>query len=374
VFAFPFASELKWGGTRGNPHPEYARIHRRNRRYLYYKHKAFLARFDTSLLVSATAVPFTVPGIETNSETDRRAAEHHRAARLEVLAQPVGPRERVKNMLRGLGSHQTLKQLQRRVRARVMAPLELRRYAKHRSDLDRELTFTQVNQAYPQRDDAYRYLHHAFEHRCSPAVREHRRYFATGGRGFGENAQHAAWDLLLRELEPRSCLEIGVFRGQVISLWTLIARREGFACDVHAISPFSPAADAVSHYSAGVDYLQDTLRSFDHFGLPHPTTVRALSTDPAAIAHVQSRQWDLIYIDGCHDFEVVLQDYQLCKAQLAPGGVLAIDDSSLDFAFNPPAFAFAGHPGPSTVASMYAQRELQFIGSAGHLNFFRQRG
>ena len=112
-----------------------------------------------------------------------------------------------------------------------------------------------------------------FHRELPPELQAHRVYFRNppkNRRGFGENAFHVLWYLLVREFRPANFLEIGVYRGQVISLVALLSRMNGNACQVHAISPFSPAGDSVSRYRQDVDYYQDTLANFDHFHLPHP--------------------------------------------------------------------------------------------------------
>ncbi|PIR95908.1 MAG: hypothetical protein COT92_03920 [Candidatus Doudnabacteria bacterium CG10_big_fil_rev_8_21_14_0_10_42_18] len=48
IYGLAFASELKWGGTRNNPHPEYGKVLERNKHYLYGKHKDFLHQFCSS--------------------------------------------------------------------------------------------------------------------------------------------------------------------------------------------------------------------------------------------------------------------------------------------------------------------------------------
>src|SRR5206468_1500747 len=127
--------------------------------------------------------------------------------------------------------------------------------------------------------------------------------------------------------KPKSFLEIGVFRGQTISLATLLSRRDGPGCEVHGISPFSSAGDSVSRYAVGVDYYTDTLRNFDRFGLPHAKLLRAYSTDPGARQLIASRTWDVIYIDGNHDYDVARQDWENCSPQVRAGGIVVLDDS-----------------------------------------------
>jgi len=138
-------------------------------------------------------------------------------------------------------------------------------------------------------------------------LRAHRVYFhnvAGNQRGFGENAFHAMWYLLLEEFKPANFLEIAVFRGQIISLAALWAKLRGAHCEVYGISPFSCSGDSVSRYRADTNYYQDTLSNFDHFGLPHPRLLRAFSTDREALDLIASTNWDMIYIDGNHDYEV----------------------------------------------------------------------
>src|ERR1043166_6816135 len=148
----------------------------------------------------------------------------------------------------------------------------------------------------------YRFFHQ----RLPRELTEHREYFRS--RGFGEDAFHVLWHLLFREFRPKNFLEIGVFRGQTLSLAALLSRVNGAACEVQGISPFSTAGDSVSRYQPGVDYYDDTLRNFSHFNLPAPKLLRAYSTDPEARALIAGKAWDVIYIDGNHDSNVARQD------------------------------------------------------------------
>lgn len=237
----------------------------------------------------------------------------------------------------------------------------------------KDVAFTEASDGFPHRNDLHAYMHHHFYNLCPTDVREHRMYYKREKRGFGEDAFHAMWFTLLREFRPAQCLEIGIYRGQIVSLLALIARSLNFPCEVHGISPFTPAGDEVSEYMRNIDYLEDTLLHHHYFGLPEPTLIRAFSTDPVALEHIRSRRWNLIYIDGNHDYEVALADYEACKDQLADGGLLVMDDSSLYTDYQPPRFSFAGHPGPSRVVQERAMKELCFLGGVGHNNVFMKR-
>lgn len=220
--------------------------------------------------------------------------------------------------------------------------------------------------------DLYLYLHHYFFHLLPVRARHHRQYFSVQQRGFGENAFHAMWYLLLREYRPGRCLEIGVYRGQTISMWALYGDLLSFDIAVTGISPFSPTGDSVSRYPRSIDYYADTLDNFAKMGLPAPRLIRALSSDAQARDAIAAQAWDLIFIDGNHDYDVAVQDYEACVRALPPGGMLVIDDSSLYTDYVPPWYSFAGHPGPSRIVRDRAAHELIRVATVGHNNIFRK--
>jgi SAM-dependent methyltransferase len=180
------------------------------------------------------------------------------------------------------------------------------------------------------------------------------------------------WHLLFREFQPADFLEIGVFRGQTISLAALLSRMNGRPCEVFGISPFSPAGDSVSRYRQNIDYYQDTVANFDHFSLPHPNRVRAFSTDEAALALIRGRPWEMVYIDGNHDYEVARQDWEACARSVKPGGIIMLDDAGLTTSFQPPEFATKGHPGPSRVAQEIDRTRFREILHVGHNRVFQK--
>ena len=211
-----------------------------------------------------------------------------------------------------------------------------------------------------------------FDRNLPEEVRQHRKYFTEQGRGFGEDAFHAMWFLLFREFRPKSFLEIGVFRGQSLSLAALLVRKFKLDCLIQGVSPFSSAGDTVSKYRCDVDYYDDTLKNFAHFNLSAPSLLKAYSTDPEAATLIASRSWDLIYIDGCHDYEIARKDWDLCANHLAPGGLIVLDDAGVDTGYSPPAFATAGHPGPSRLAGEINHPPFAEILRVGHNRVFQK--
>jgi len=217
--------------------------------------------------------------------------------------------------------------------------------------------------------DCVRYFH---SRHFPSELKEHRNYFLKDQRGFGEDAFHVMWWMIFREIRPSRFLEIGVYRGQTLSLASLLQRDLGINGSVTGISPFTASGDSVSRYREKVDYLADTKANFAHFQLAKPDLVQAFSTEDAAIERVTRETWDAIYIDGNHDYEVARADWELCAAHLAVGGVIVLDDSAMNTAYRPPTFATAGHPGPSRLAAEIYSKSFLEVLRVGHNRVFQR--
>jgi len=268
----------------------------------------------------------------------------------------------------------------RRKLSRFIDPVQYRvnigrykRMIKPQKKYDIDLSFTEAVKMFPGRNDLYAYMLHYFANVGPDPIRVHRKYNNLTSKGLGEDAFHAMWWLLIREFKPANCLEIGVYRGQIISLWTMIAEVLGCDINVSGISPFEPVGDTTSRYCEEYDYLKDTLETFDHFGLKHPTLIKGLSQDKVSLEYLRSKKWDLIYIDGSHDYEDVKKDYYECVKNLNAGGFVVFDDSSIYTDYDPKGFSFKGWEGPSRVVSEIVMKEMEFLGGVGHVNVFRKR-
>lgn len=199
----------------------------------------------------------------------------------------------------------------------------------------------------------------------------HRKYFQTEKRGFGEEAFHVLWYLLYNRFKFEAFLEIGVYRGQVMSLVALLAQINKRPIFIQGISPFDKSGDTVSKY-LDINYIDDINKNFSMFSLPPPKLCNAYSTDKVATDLIKSREWDCIYIDGSHDYEIVLKDWDLCSENITLNGIIVIDDASLYTNFDNPFFAFKGHPGPSKVADRIASSTFKEILRVGHNRVFQR--
>ena len=233
------------------------------------------------------------------------------------------------------------------------------------------LSIEQIRFHFPDRNSVYSYMHHFFYHSLPEPLRTHRTYFKQDNRGFGEDAFHSLWFLLFKEMQPRNALEIGVYRGQTLSLWALLSNMLKLKTEIHGISPLSPAGDEVTSYP-DLDYLQDITNNFSHFSLPPPHLHKGFSTDQDIVRFILSEKWDLIYIDGSHNYEIVKHDFTVSSSSLEPHGLVILDDSAKFTDFEAPLYAFAGHEGPSRVADEIDTKAFQEIIGVGHNRVFQR--
>lgn len=205
---------------------------------------------------------------------------------------------------------------------------------------------------------------------------DHRIYFNKENMGYGESAFHTLWFYLISFYKPKEFLEIGVYRGQIISLVSLIAKKYYINTFVSGLSPFTEEGDGVSKY-INIDFLEDTKNNFKYFNLDEPTLIRARSDDEEGVNFIKSKKWDMVYIDGNHDYEVVRKDFQNIVNQLNSSGILILDDSSLYTNFFPEQInvsAFRGHPGPSQVLiENFNNKDLTYLFGIGHINIFKKK-
>jgi len=222
------------------------------------------------------------------------------------------------------------------------------------------------------RNKIYNYFHHYFWNLSPDWLKNHREYFSKEKRAFGEDAFHTMWYFVFNEFKPKQVLEIGVYRGSTLSLFSLLSQKFNLQSEVHGISPFTSAGDAVSKYLENLDYYNDVKANFDFFNLPSPFLHKGFSTDKAMVDIIQTNNWDLIFIDGNHDYEVAKHDFIVCSQNLKKGGIIVLDDASLYTNYKPPFYSSKGHPGPSKVASEIDPAAFEEILSVGHNRVFKK--
>lgn len=237
-----------------------------------------------------------------------------------------------------------------------------------------------------------------------PLLKEHRDWVEANAHGYGERAFHGMWGFLLKEyswtkINPSNSvrftfLEIGVFKGQVLSLVDLISYKvikhsPWFDWDIYGITPLDSSGGHVdTNYMDCIDKIHRRFNTayFDELRQPRlPKLFVGLSTSPDIINKVSEKfklpGIDILYIDGGHDFDTVTSDIKNYVPLVNPGGLLVIDDSANKLHL--PAGFFLGIESVSDATDqllmpfcenpIYPFNEFEFLFNVGHNRIWRRR-
>jgi SAM-dependent methyltransferase len=233
-------------------------------------------------------------------------------------------------------------------------------------------------------------------------LKEHRDYVEKYQAGFGDRSFHYLWNILLQELKELNrevnCLEIGVFKGQVISLWALIAKELNIKIKITGISPLEgnyPDNKLLRNYyirkllsyiipSIRKDFVNGNIHIKEDFmwhiqemfkntkvNLDEIDLIKGYSNDIEVVEKVKFKQFDLIYIDGDHSYEVCKQDIENYAQLLNPNGYLIIDDASN---FIPGTKFFKGIVSVSKACEEIDTLKFKNILNIGHNRVFQRQG
>lgn len=229
-----------------------------------------------------------------------------------------------------------------------------------------------------------------------PFLAQHRKHIETNKLGFGDAAFHYMWYILIQDvfkktLHPKP-LEIGVFKGQVISLWALIASQLNFDISITGISPLKgnsiPKLKWVRRWKTLTDFkFREQLKSanfypeenykaiikklFEDFNLPlsELRLLEGYSTSANVINLVKNEKFSLIYIDGDHTYRGVIADLNNYGRLVELNGYLVIDDAS----YYLPGNAFwKGHETVSRACDIIPSLGFHNIMNVGHNRIYQK--
>ncbi len=159
-----------------------------------------------------------------------------------------------------------------------------------------------------------------------------REYIKANSYGFCDDAHYVMWRELVKLLPDNfSFLEIGVFKGQIITLITQLSLNYNKKSSIYGVTPLSNIGDKYSVYD-NIDYSKDIQNLFKTFSLEFDIDkqiINGLSTDEKIKNEIKKLQpFDLVYIDGGHDYNTVISDIELVKEIVKIGSYIVTDDSS----------------------------------------------
>ena len=154
-------------------------------------------------------------------------------------------------------------------------------------------------------------------------LKAYRDFIEQNAFGFGERCFLWMWNEIVKKMPDEfTFMEIGVFRGQILAIVSLLAERHGKKVRRIGITPLDTSD---GHWES--DYEADIIRLHDVFNIKDDyELIRLDSTNPNAIQLASQNPPDVLYIDGGHTYEVVKSDLTHYLPILKVGGTLVIDD------------------------------------------------
>lgn len=176
------------------------------------------------------------------------------------------------------------------------------------------------------------YNHYCLEYEKDSLLIEHRNYIEANNLGFGERPFHVVWrDLVAKQSNSFNFLEIGVYKGQILSLVKLLAQNSNKNCNYYGVTPLSIDGDKYSNYDS-VDYSSIIQSLFQHYNLDFNLSkniIKGKSTDANIKQLIKSKGlFDLVYVDGCHNYDCVVSDINLVRDITTVGSHIVFDDAS----------------------------------------------
>ena len=188
--------------------------------------------------------------------------------------------------------------------------------------------------------------------------------------GFGELAFAWNWKLLVDAMPAGgfSMLEVGVYKGRVLAQVGLCAQRTGRKAQLYGVTPLCNLGDKYSRYDV-CNYFGDIQTNFSKCQVPMDNLKLhiGLSQDPDILKQVSAEgPYDVIFIDGCHDYDVVIQDIEAYVPLVRNGVYFVMDDCSLYI--QAPYGQFMGHPDVSRAAEERLRNhpQLRHVVAVGH--------
>lgn len=165
-----------------------------------------------------------------------------------------------------------------------------------------------------------------------PELRVHRTFIEEKCYGMGERCFHWLWKLVVDELPSYfRFLEVGVYKGQVLSLVRLLADRTHREAEIVGVTLLSTSSGGTGKFPdfPERDYLKDITELHELFEQWQPVLVKGDSTDPHTQQHAAIHgEFDAVYVDGCHEYDSVVKDLLFYPSLLKLGGLLIMDDAS----------------------------------------------
>ena len=163
-----------------------------------------------------------------------------------------------------------------------------------------------------------------------PELKKYRDWIEQNVYGFGEREFHFLWYLILLCFKEKNngenikLIELGVFRGQILGAWGLIAKLIDCKVKRYGITPLTPIEIGwESDYKKDIQTLHNTFDIPCDYHLFEDVSQNEITIKLAK----QVSPFDVLYIDASHEYNNVKSDLENYLPMIKSGGILVIDDS-----------------------------------------------
>src|ERR1700722_17915909 len=213
--------------------------------------------------------------------------------------------------------------------------------------------------------------------RESDCLSAHRDFVANNLLGFGDYAFHAVWSLLVDAMpDTFRFLEIGVHKGNIVSLIGMLARRAGKNAFVVGVSPFNGEGERYGD-SADEDHIAAVNALEDWCQIPRPRRARLIvgrSQDhDVREACRASAPYDLVFIDGSKDYQVLESDLVNYAELVAAGGYLVIYRASVGLAMPPGLWPGSADVARAVSTVLDPDPRFRHLAAIGHMRIWTKR-
>lgn len=233
--------------------------------------------------------------------------------------------------------------------------------------------FNLFTQEYKDTEEYNEFLYNHFENSVDKYdfLRTHCNIVAEHSLGYGEKAFRYLWLLLYSQMaSPCKFLEIGVYKGSILALSQLISSELNIDTTIFGVTPLNATGDKYSAYHDS-NYEYDISYLYHLLDIPIDNTniIHGLSTDDdVKKSVVENGPYDIVYVDGGHDYDVVINDLQLAENIVKLNGFLVLDDAASLLNFKKNHKGFKGHMDVGLAIRDYLDNNVNFkhIFACGH--------
>lgn len=207
-------------------------------------------------------------------------------------------------------------------------------------------------------------------------LHELRNFVILNKYGFGDNEHYVMWREIVKSLpENFNFLEIGVYKGQILCLVPMLSKLFNKTCNFLGVTPLNNIGDKYSQYE-NVDYSKSILNTFETFNISfdfQKNILCGLSTNEEIKNKLKKNRFDVIYVDGGHEYNTVVSDILLSKEITNFGGLIITDDSSCYKDFGKLTI-FKGHIDVCNAVKDYLETDSNYteILCVGHNRVFKK--